>query len=64
LAISCPVKVINFSSGSYEGIITIVFMVCHRSPGGGASPFRLDNYTLHHELKTYLKAVEKNKKAR
>ena len=39
-------------------------IVCHRSPCGGASPFRLDNYTLHHELKTYLKEVEKNKKAR
>jgi hypothetical protein len=34
------------------------------SPVWGASPFRLDNYTLHDEPKTYLKEVEKNKKAR
>ena len=43
---------------------TNVTMVADCSPGWGASPFRLDNHTLHHELKTYLKEVEKNKKAR
>ena len=32
--------------------------------GGGGSPFRLVNYNFHHEPKTYLKEVEKNKKAR
>ena len=41
---------------------THVTMVADCSPGWGASPFRLDNYTLHHELKTYLKEVKKIKK--
>ena len=44
--------------------MTIVFMFVTARLVGGASPFRLDNYNLHHEPKTYLKEVEKNKKAR
>ena len=44
--------------------MTIVFMFVTARLVGGASPFRLVNYNLHHEPKTYLKEVEKNKKAR
>ncbi len=50
----------SFCYGLERGKYKSLFM----GIGGGASPFRLVNYNLHHEPKTYLKEVEKNKKAR
>ena len=50
----------SFCYGLERGKYKSLFM----GIGGGGSPFRLVNYNLHHEPKTYLKEVEKNKKAR
>ena len=48
----------SFCYGLERGKYKSLFM----GIGGGASPFRLVNYNLHHEPKTYLKEVEKIKK--
>ena len=50
----------SFCYGLERGKYKSLFM----GIGGGGSPFRLVNYNFHHEPKTYLKEVEKNKKAR
>ena len=60
LATNSAVSFISLSSGSYEGMTTIVLIVLHRSPLGELSPFLSANSNVQHEPKSYLKAVEKN----